>query len=75
MPVLLLISQLENQSLSSNRITSGIKGLDGMLDGKGCVEGNSILVSGSERQPAVYKNLQGPFGHCLTPLNISSGDR
>ena len=45
--VLPLMSQLINQSLSTNRISSGIKDLDGMLDGKGFFEGSSILVSGS----------------------------
>jgi circadian clock protein KaiC len=45
--VLPLISQLENQSLTTHRISSGIKDLDGMLDGKGFFEGSSILVSGS----------------------------
>jgi len=45
--VLPLISQLANQSLSTVRISSGVKDLDGMLDGKGFFEGSSILVSGS----------------------------
>lgn len=45
--VLPLTSQLAYQNLSSARITSGIKDLDGMLDGKGFFEGSSILVSGS----------------------------
>ena len=45
--VLPLMSQLANQNFSTNRITSGIKDLDGMLDGKGFFEGSSILVSGS----------------------------
>ena len=47
MSVLPLISQLENQNLSTKRITSGIIDLDEMLDGKGFFEGSSILVSGS----------------------------
>lgn len=47
MAVLPLISQLKNQSSSSNRIPSGINDLDGMLDGKGFLQGSSILVSGS----------------------------
>ena len=45
--VLPLMSQLANQSLSTVRISSGVKDLDGMLDGKGFFEGSSILVSGS----------------------------
>jgi circadian clock protein KaiC len=45
--VLPLISQLADRSLSTNRVSSGIKDLDGMLDGKGFFEGSSILVSGS----------------------------
>jgi circadian clock protein KaiC len=45
--VLPLTSQLANQSLSTVRISSGVKDLDGMLDGKGFFEGSSILVSGS----------------------------
>ena len=45
--VLPLVSQLANQSLSTVRISSGVKDLDGMLDGKGFFEGSSILVSGS----------------------------
>jgi len=45
--VLPLMSQLANQQLTTNRITSGIKDLDGMLDGLGFFEGSSILVSGS----------------------------
>jgi len=45
--VLPLLSQLANQSLSTVRISTGIKDLDGMLDGKGFFEGSSILVSGS----------------------------
>ena len=45
--VLPLMSQLINHNLSLNRISSGIKDLDGMLDGKGYFEGSSILVSGS----------------------------
>jgi circadian clock protein KaiC len=45
--VLPLMSQLLDASLSTNRISSGIKDLDGMLDGKGFFEGSSILVSGS----------------------------
>lgn len=45
--VLPLISQLAAQRISDNRVSSGIKDLDGMLDGKGFYEGSSILVSGS----------------------------
>lgn len=45
--VLPLMSQLANQNFSATRISSGIKDLDGMLDGKGFLEGSSILVSGS----------------------------
>ena len=45
--VLPLMSQLANQSLSTVRISSGVKDLDSMLDGKGFFEGSSILVSGS----------------------------
>ena len=45
--VLPLTSQLSNGNLSTNRISSGIKDLDSMLDGKGFFEGSSILVSGS----------------------------
>jgi circadian clock protein KaiC len=45
--VLPLTSQFANQSLSTVRISSGVKDLDGMLDGKGFFEGSSILVSGS----------------------------
>lgn len=47
MSVLPLLSQLNDHDLSSNRITSGIKDLDDMLDGKGYYEGSSILVSGA----------------------------
>lgn len=47
MSVVPLISELHNYKLSSNRISSGIKELDDMLDGKGYFEGSSILVSGS----------------------------
>jgi len=47
MSVLPLTSELKNQSLSTHRITSGIKDLDVMLDGKGFFRGSSILVSGS----------------------------
>jgi circadian clock protein KaiC len=45
--VLPLMSELANQNQSSTRISSGIKGLDDMLNGKGFFEGSSILVSGS----------------------------
>ena len=45
--VLPIMSQLEHQDLSTNRIASGVKDLDGMLDGKGFFKGSSILVSGS----------------------------
>jgi circadian clock protein KaiC len=45
--VLPIMSQLIDQNLSTKRITSGIKDLDGMLDGKGFFEGSSILISGS----------------------------
>ena len=45
--VLPLISELKNQKISSNRISSGIKELDNMLDKEGYFEGSSILVSGS----------------------------
>lgn len=47
MSVVPLISKLDNYKLSNNRISSGIKELDDMLDGKGYFEGSSILVSGS----------------------------
>jgi circadian clock protein KaiC len=47
MSVVPLISALDNYKISSNRINSGIKELDDMLDGKGYFEGSSILVSGS----------------------------
>jgi circadian clock protein KaiC len=45
--ILPIMSQLANQNLTDNRIPSGIKDFDGMLDGKGYFEGSSILVSGS----------------------------
>ncbi|MGZ5190316.1 MAG: circadian clock protein KaiC, partial [Flavisolibacter sp.] len=45
--VLPLMSQLSNQSLSTNRISTGVVELDEMLDGKGFFQGSSILVSGS----------------------------
>ena len=44
--VLPLMSQLANQNFSTSRISTGIKDLDGMLDGKGFFEGSSILLSG-----------------------------
>ncbi|MEJ7766883.1 MAG: circadian clock protein KaiC [Chitinophagaceae bacterium] len=47
MSVLPLFAQLKDHPLSTNRITSGIQDLDGMLDGKGYFRGSSILVSGS----------------------------
>jgi circadian clock protein KaiC len=45
--ILPITSQLGSQNLTDNRILSGIKDFDGMLDGKGYFEGSSILVSGS----------------------------
>jgi circadian clock protein KaiC len=45
--VLPLMSELATQNLSSSLISTGIKGLDDMLNGKGFFEGSSILVSGS----------------------------
>ncbi len=47
MSVLPLISPLKDHRISTKRITSGVKDLDGMLDGQGFFEGSSILVSGS----------------------------
>jgi len=45
--ILPVMSQMANQNLTNNRISSGIKDFDGMLDGKGYFEGSSILISGS----------------------------
>jgi len=42
-----LISEAFQQESSSNRISSGIKDLDEMLDKKGFYEGSSILISGT----------------------------
>ena len=42
-----IISEAFQQESSSNRISSGIKDLDEMLDKKGFFEGSSILISGT----------------------------
>jgi circadian clock protein KaiC len=42
-----IISEIQDIAISLERISSGIKGVDEMLGGKGFFKGSSILVSGS----------------------------
>jgi circadian clock protein KaiC len=45
--VLLLSGLKLDHAVTNERVSSGVPGLDGMLDGKGYYRGSSILVSGS----------------------------